>query len=144
MKATIRSAPLARARLLAGALLLVLLAPAPLRGQERAPEYFFYRPGQEFGSTTQFGPVSAVVNRGFSTIVWAASERRPHRIDWEKGWTNVWESLTHPARVTQSQGGVVDFMLGEFGPKGGIWEWAFASNYMGHVIGGGITYRGLA
>lgn len=165
MKLAIRPAALVRARLLAGALVLgSLLAPPPVRAQANdltsshdaaigdvpaptgpaiAPEYFFYRPGQEFGSTSQFGPVSVVLNRGFSTIVWSEAERRPLHIDWGNGWTNVRESLTHPARVAESQGGVGEFLFGEFGPKGSVWQWAFATNLMGHVVGGGITYRAL-
>jgi hypothetical protein len=106
--------------------------------------YYFYRPDVPYGSAGQFSPLSVLATRGFSTLSWSSSERHPLRIDWGSGWANVWDALAHPNATVQRAGGWADFAWQELGPVGwNVWEWAFAPNYAGHLVAGGITYRAL-
>jgi hypothetical protein len=110
-----------------------------------APRYYFYRPELAYGSAAQFSPLNVLATRGFSTLSWSSSERHPLRIDWGTGWANVWDALAHPNAAVQRNGGWGHFLKQEFGPVSwNVWEWAFAPNYAGHLVAGGITYRMLS
>jgi hypothetical protein len=148
---------------LPAALLALALGPAPARAQvgEDAPPpdappevpvstatqplYFFHRPDLEFGSAARFSPLSVLLDRGFSTLMWDPAERHPLRIDWNRGWSSVGDALAHPLDAIERSGGLGPVLRREFLPEDwSVWEWAFAANYMGHAVNGGITYRALS
>src|SRR6185503_10245127 len=109
------------------------------------PRYYFYRPDTPYGSAGQFSPLNVLATRGFSTLSWSSSERHLFRIPWGNGWSNVWDALAHPDAAVQRNGGWGHFIRQELGPVSwNVWEWAFAPNYSGHLVAGGITYRELA
>ena len=109
------------------------------------PPYLFYRPDLGYGSAARFSPLSILLDRGFSTLMWDSAERRPLHIEWERGWTNVWDALAHPMPAIDRWGGMKPVVRGQFLPENwNVWEWAFAANYAGHVVAGGQTYRALA
>jgi hypothetical protein len=110
-----------------------------------APRYYFYQSELPYGSTGQFSPLNVLATRGFSTLSWSSAERHPLRIEWGTGWASVWDALTHPDAAVRRNGGWGHFLQQEFGPIGwNAWAWAFAPNYAGHLVAGGITYRALS
>jgi hypothetical protein len=109
------------------------------------PSYLFYRPEVDYGTARQFSPLSVVLNRGFSTLVWQGAERRPLHMKWRNGWGVVWGSLAHPDAAVERRGGWNVWAHDELGPfSWDPWGWMFASNYAGHTVAGGITYRMLS
>jgi hypothetical protein len=109
------------------------------------PRYFFHQPELGYGSAARFSPLSVLLDRGFSTLMWDSAERRPLRIEWTRGWTNVWDALAHPMPAIERWGGMKPVLRGQFLPETwNVWEWAFAANYAGHVLAGGQSYRALA
>lgn len=123
-----------------------VVAPADsARSTPAKPRYVFYRPERDYGSAAWFGPTNVVLNRGFSTLVWQTAEHRPLHIDWKTGWHGVWWSLAHPDSAIAERGGVKSWLHGEIGPiSWDPWAWMFASNWAGHTVAGGITYRMLS
>lgn len=108
------------------------------------PDYFFYQPETPYGSAAQFSPLNVLATRGFSTLMWSDSERHPLRIDWGNGIANLWDAIASPHAAIERSGGFRAWLHDEFLPEGwNVWSWAFAPNYAGHVIAGGITARGL-
>ena len=108
-------------------------------------EYFFYHPEIEYGSAARFGPTNVVLNRGFSTLVWQQTERRPLHIHWAAGAKNVWGVLSNPKGAIDRRGGFGVWLHDELGPRSwDPWGWMFASNWAGHTVAGGITYRMLS
>jgi len=106
---------------------------------------YFYRPGIDYGSAAQFNPLSVALTRGFSTLVWEGSERRIFSIDWSTGLGTTWDAVAHPVAAVERRGTWRNWFSTEFGPfSRDMWAWAFAPNWMGHTVAGGITYRGLA
>ena len=107
--------------------------------------YLFHQPQLGYGSAARFSPLSVVLDRGFSTLMWDSSERRPHHIDWDSGWASVGDALAHPLAAIDRWGGWKPVLRGQFVPENwNVWEWAFMANYAGHVLAGGQTYRALA
>lgn len=115
-------------------------------GTARSPRgFYFYRPEAHYGSYGQFSPLSVSINRGFSTLVWQTSENRLSFIDWRAGLASVGDAVTDPLAAIRRRGGWWAFFKTEFGPfDSDVRTWAFASNFAGHVVAGGISYRGLA
>jgi hypothetical protein len=108
-------------------------------------EYVFYRPEIRYGTARQFSPLSVVLNRGFSTLVWQSAERRPLHMKWRNGWGVVWGSLSDPGAAIERRGGWNVWLRDELAPfSWDPWGWMFASNYAGHTVAGGITYRMLS
>jgi hypothetical protein len=137
----------------ATAVLTALLAvvPAQLSGQRPdsaadslSMRYYFHRPDITYGSASLNGPLGTAVNRGMSVITFNHVERDIGRIPWENGWEAVTDALGHPLVAIERYGGWERFLRKEFLPdKGRVWRWAWAPNYGGHIVAGGITYRYL-
>jgi hypothetical protein len=140
----------ARVGFLAAAVALAgVVGPAHALAQAKespaAAPYLFHRPELGYGSAARFSPLSVLFDRGFSTLLWDSAERRPQRIDWSEGWANVGDALAHPMAAIERGGGMKSVLRREFLPDDwNVWEWAFAANYMGHMLAGGQTYRALA
>lgn len=109
-----------------------------------SPGYFFHRPDVDYGSASVWGPLGVVANRGFSNVVYSSRTRRLTDIPWRSGARAVWESYTDPGAAIARSGGWGEVLRREFLPYGWkVWEWAWAANYTGHIVAGGITYRQL-
>lgn len=140
-----------------------ILAPGPLssdlKAQEgaREPEtdtasnevpatapFLFYRPDIRFGSAAASGPLNILFNRGLSIMHFRDVERGLPDTEWGRGWTNVRDALIHPGAAIERRGGWGAWLRDEWVPTDlQIWSWAWAPNYAGHIVAGGITYRYL-
>ncbi len=110
---------------------------------ERTP-YLFYRPEIHFGSQATAGPLNILFNRGLSLMHFRDVERGLADTDWGQGWANVREALFHPGGAIERRGGVGAWLKSEWLPTGpDVWGWAWAPNYAGHLVAGGLTYRYL-
>ena len=107
------------------------------------PNHTFYRPDLNFGSVSVMGPLNVLLNRGFSILHFRDQPRDLGQFPWGDGFAAVYDQLVHPRRGIERAGGWGPWFKREFVPTTRVWEWAWAPNYAGHVIAGGITYRYL-
>ena len=107
-------------------------------------DYIFLRPHVDYGSEALFGPVQVVLNRAFSTTVWAGAERRLGSVEWRGGIHSVWDALSQPGAAIERAGGFGTWIKRETLPGSSVWTWSFAPNIAGHLVAGGISYRHLA
>ena len=107
-------------------------------------DYIFYQPDLDYGSISLVGPLNVLLNRGFSVLHFQDQPRDLGRFPWGDGFAAVYDQLVHPLRGIERAGGWGPWFKREFLPTTKVWEWAWAPNYGGHVIAGGITYRYLA
>ena len=107
------------------------------------PSYIFYRPELDFGSVSVMGPLNVLFNRGFSVLHFRDQPRNIRHLRWGNGFAGVFDGLKHPLAAVERSGGWGPWLKREFLPSGRVWEWAWAPNYGGHLIAGGITYRYL-
>jgi len=106
--------------------------------------FYYHRPDVQFGSASLQGPLGIAANRGMSVIVFNHVERDLGTIPWGKGWQAVTDAIGHPLAAIERYGGWNTFLRKELLPdKGRVWRWAWAPNYGGHIVAGGITYRYL-
>jgi hypothetical protein len=106
--------------------------------------YLLYRPGIRFGSEATGGPLNVVLNRGLSVMHFRGVERSLADTDWGKGWDNVLDALVHPGEAVRRSGGWKSWVAREFFPTDlKVWSWAWAPNYAGHIVAGGLTQRYL-
>ncbi len=105
-------------------------------------DYRFYDPDLGYGSEATINPMSVLLNRGFSNLFYTGIERRPHKMDWGAGLSTVFSAIFHPSEPVQRRGGWKRWFDDEFVPGvGSVWSWGWSANYVGHVLGGGITHR---
>jgi hypothetical protein len=124
-----------------------VLGPGPERidAQEvSAPDStFFFVKGRDYGTDAVAGPLNAILNKGFAVAQWEGSDRAI--FSYPYGWRAVWNSVRDPGPAMERAGGwsrvlrrhVVPLAGDEF--RDGQW----VPNYFGHVLEGGLTYRGL-
>ena len=103
----------------------------------------FYRPDLKFGSVSVMGPLNVLFNRGFSLLHFRDQPRDIREIQWGNGFSAVVDGLTHPRTAIDRAGGWGTWLKREFLPTDKVWEWAWAANYGGHILAGGITSRYL-
>ena len=109
-----------------------------------AATYLVYRPDIRFGSEASAGPLNILFNRGFSVMHFSGVERGLADTDWGRGWANVSDALIHPGAAIERRGGWAKWLRTEWIPTNlDVWRWAWAPNYAGHVVAGGLTYRYL-
>ncbi len=108
-----------------------------------APSPLYYRPELDFGSVSVVGPLNVLFNRGFSILHFRDQPRDIRDIEWGNGLSAVVDAFTHPRTAIARAGGWGPWLKREFLPTGRVWEWAWAANYGGHILGGGITSRYL-
>lgn len=89
-------------------------------------------------------PANILLNRGFSTLHFEGAERRLVDIRWRTGFASVADALARPGAAVERAGGWGTVLRREFLAGGRVWEWAWAPNIGGHLIGGGVTWRYLA
>lgn len=107
------------------------------------PNHIFYRPELNFGSVSVMGPFNVLLNRGFSVLHFRDQPRDVRQLRWRNGFAAVGDALAHPRAAIERSGGWGPWLKREFLPSGRVWEWAWAPNYGGHIIAGGITSRYL-
>ena len=107
------------------------------------PNYIFYRPDVDFGSASVMGPLNVFFNRGFSVLHFRDQPRGFRQLQWGTGFASVRDALTHPGAAIERIGGLGPWLKREFFPSAKMWEWAWAPNFGGHIIAGGITTRYL-
>ena len=104
----------------------------------------FYRPDIDYGSASVRGPVGIVMNRGLSNLFYGPEEREIFSLNWGDRFDNVGLVLRTPLQSIEDVGGWGEFIRREFlVPSRSIWEWSSTSNYAGHVVAGGLSYRYL-
>ena len=117
-------------------------APAPrdsaLTGAEIRKAYW-YR-SRPYGSERTVHPLTSIVNNGYDQIR-TGPRREIFEIDYDRGFTGVWQSTIHAQRVVR-QYGTRNWVRFELLPltlkAGGGGQWV--PNYQLHLFGGGITY----
>lgn len=120
-----------------------MLVPDAVRAQEKG--YLFYHPEIEYGSHAMRSPVDIFLNRGMSILVVDGPETRLTKIPWDDGWISVRNAFAHPGDAIRRAGGTKTWLKWQYLPTGWeIYRWAFAPNYTGHMLAGGITYRFLS
>lgn len=107
-------------------------------------EYFFHRPDIEYGSAAVWGPLGLVANRGLSLLQYEGVTRDLAVLPWGPGLDATLDALARPGDAIRRYGGWGRFLRKEFLPADlDVWEWAWAPNYTGHLLAGGISYRQL-
>jgi hypothetical protein len=118
----------------------VLLAPDSSAVPDEGP-YFWH--GTRAGTDAYAGPFDVLLNKGFATAQWPQSSR--DIFDYPYGWSATVQSLTDPQRAMSNSGGWWRVLGNELFPfsDSGWKSWAWAPNYYGHLLEGGIASRRL-
>lgn len=127
--------PLSR---LASILTFLALMAFPCAGQtaEKPPRAFFYQ-GLDYGSESQFNPLSSMINWTYDTLQISASFNDNQLQD---RWNTVREDLTHPGQAVEARGGWLAFINRQVLPYK-MTELDWIPNYALHLLGGGMVYR---
>jgi hypothetical protein len=137
---------------LIGATSLAVAAMAIDRSDDREStvpdEGPFFNRGRDFGTDAYAGPFDLLLNKGFATTQWVNPSRGiDRRMIFENpyGWGGVWNSVRHPGEAAAEGGGWGQLLRNEVIPfSTSDWKsWAWASNYTGHLLEGGIATRRL-
>ena len=105
------------------------------------PKSYFYH-GQDYGSESQFGPLSILVNVGLVVPGRLTTTPNLGDIRYKQGWDNVVDSLAHQDDVFEESGGFGRSLEKEFIPfahPSGAW----LPNYSLHFLGEGMLSRKL-
>lgn len=104
--------------------------------------YFYH--GTDYGTDAYAGPIDVLLNKGFATAQWPQSDRSI--FEYPYGWSATVEALAHPNRAVQNSGGWWNVISNEILPfsDSGWKSWAWAPNYYGHLLEGGIASRRLS
>ncbi len=124
-------------------ILLVLLMVLPSMGQD-STRYFYYHPGQDYGTESVFNPGTVILNGTFDILRNGAHSKLLLEQPYELGMRNVWNNITHPiANIRQY--GWKPFISEEIFPlhlnKNQV---RYLPNYMHHVLGSGMLYAKMA
>jgi hypothetical protein len=119
----------------------VFLAPDSSAVPDEGP-YFWH--GTNVGTDAYAGPFDVLLNKGFATAQWPQSDR--HIFDYPYGWSPTFRAITHLDESFGNSGGFWNVFGNEVFPTSETeWKkWAWAPNYYGHLIEGGIAARRLA
>ena len=104
--------------------------------------YYFYH-GLNYGSQSCYNPATLIINGGFGIMQISNRSTNLSSINFKAGWNNVYDNISHPIREIKAYG-VQKFIFGEVFPgnlkvKNAQWF----PNYQLHMLGGGMTYRGM-
>ena len=108
----------------------------------------FFNRGRDFGTDAYGGPFDLIINKGYATTQWVTSGGDfDRRMIFENpyGWRGVWNSVRRPGEAAAQGGGWGRLLRNEVIPfSTSDWKsWAWASNYTGHLLEGGIANRRL-
>ena len=106
---------------------------------------YFHR-GRDFGTDAYAGPFDVILNKGYATAQWVKSgSDRSLIFENSYGWRSVWNSVRHPGQAAEASGGWGPLLRNHVIPfSSSDWKsWAWASNYTGHLLEGGIANRRL-
>ena len=110
--------------------------PQPPPSLTATQPYLFYK-GQDYGSESQFNPLTSFLNWSYDTLQVPDSF---NDFDMSKHWETVRFDLQHPNNAIQRQGGWNAFVNRQIFPyRGGRADWV--PNYSLHLLGGGMVYR---
>ncbi len=110
------------------------------RDREAGP--YFYK-GLSYGSDAYMGPLDVILNKGFALSQTDADNRKI--FDYPYGVRGVGHALAHPVAAIERGGGWWQFISTEILPLSYSLEAnKWYTNYVGHVIEGGIHMRRLA
>lgn len=135
---------------LLGAVVLTPLSAQDVRStgaprSQASMEYFFHRPDVDYGSAATWGPLGLMGNRGLSILQFEDVDRDLTALPWRLGFEATWDALSDPGGAVARAGGWRAFLDREFVPSDWeFWTWAWAPNYSGHLLAGGISFRQLA
>lgn len=109
------------------------------RGEPGGAQSFFYQPF-EYGSESQFNPLSSFINYALDPLQIPASFDDHH---FSSRAETVWKNLTDPASAIRREGGFRRFVNRQILPIGPDFSDSIQMipNYSLHLIGGGMVYR---
>jgi hypothetical protein len=117
------------------------IVPAPVTQATPAPRYFYL--GLDYGSQSLYSPLWVFVNRGYDVLQDHIAGRNIFDQHYRVNTGNVLDNLGHPFASISSLGWKT-FLTEEIFPLSfGKHTARWAPNYTLHLIGGGMTYRGL-
>lgn len=122
-----------------------LIAVSAARAQNDNAElrpYFYH--ALNYGSESEYGPVSYIINGGFDILQTENQSRNLNDIRYMTGVRNVTFNLASPFKSISAYG-VRQFFADEILPVSGDkknMQWV--PNYQLHLIGGGMEYRAMA
>ncbi|MHB8077703.1 MAG: hypothetical protein ACYDIE_00425 [Candidatus Krumholzibacteriia bacterium] len=105
------------------------------------PEPYFFYHRLNYGSESLGHPLRMIINSGYGIFQVGTHDRRPFKIDYDTGATNLWRNMRDPFGAIQHEGWW-QFLQAEvipisFDAKGA----RYWPNYTQHLIGGGMSYR---
>ena len=117
-----------------------LLARRGAPGDTTGEPYFFYA-GRAYGSESLVHPLRMVVNGAFGITQIDNRSNVLGDIDYDTGWSNVWDNLRDPGWSIRTIGWKA-FLTEEILPVSSNSKKArYWPNYTQHLIGGGMSYR---
>ena len=114
----------------------------PDNASESKPDKSYFYKGQDYGSESQFGPLSVFTNVGLVVPGRLTTTPNLGDIHYKEGWDNVVDSLSHQQDVFDESGGFGRSLEKEFIPfahPSGAW----LPNYTLHFLGEGMLSRKL-
>jgi hypothetical protein len=120
---------------------LALFFAAPGASAQSGPEARFFYHSLPYGSDAAFHPASEVINGAFGIMQISSHWEPLDQVDWGRGFSNTWESITNPRRTIRAYG-TEDFFRDEMVPGHLGWNnLQYVPNYCLHLIGGGARHR---
>jgi hypothetical protein len=117
--------------------------PQPPGGPDPAPPVRYFYFGQDYGTQAMYGPLWVFLNRGFDVLQDHIAPRQIFSFDYRTNTGNVLHNVAHPFAAISNDGWGT-FLKEEIFPLSYTSTTArWTPNYSLHLIGGGITYRGL-
>lgn len=105
--------------------------------------HFFYH-GYPYGTEENYNPFSLIMNGSFDILQIANRNNKIFSLHIATGATNVYRNITHPSSVI-AQNGAHNFWTTEVFPTSiKLKNTQYWPNYKLHLIGGGMSYVGIA
>lgn len=106
----------------------------------KAPAFFYH--GQDYGSESQFGPFSVLINVGLVVPGRLGTSPKLTDFDLQQGWRHYKQAITNPSQAVNESGGLGRALEKEvipFAHESGAW----LPNYSLHFLGEGMLSRKL-